>query len=137
MESGASFRTFVTSDKAILIYLALIQLLILLAGINNYGYFRDELYFMACGENLDFGYVDHPPFVPFVAALSRLLMGDSLFAIRILTVLAGCISVFVVGLTAKEMGGNKFATALASLAFMVAFIGAFKKLATDGFNLFF
>ena len=31
---------------------------------NNYGYFRDELYFMAMSHHPAFGYVDVPPLVP-------------------------------------------------------------------------
>ncbi len=124
------------SENSVLYFLALVQLVILLTGISNYGFFRDELYYMACGENLDFGYVDHPPLVPFVAALSRALWGDSLFAVRLLTVLAGSLAVVITGLTAKEMGGGRYAQSLASLAFMIAFIGTFIKLGTDGFNIF-
>ena len=45
---------------------------------ENYGYFRDELYYVAAGEHLDFGYVDFPPLVAVVAAVTRELFGDSL-----------------------------------------------------------
>src|ERR1700733_12046921 len=54
-----------------------------------YGYFRDELYFMACGEHLAWGYADLPPMVAAVARFSRATMGDSLFAIRFFPALAG------------------------------------------------
>jgi hypothetical protein len=37
------------------------KLLLNLATINRYGYFRDELYYLASTEHLDWGYVDHPP----------------------------------------------------------------------------
>ena len=43
----------------------------------GYGFHRDELYFLACGARLDWGYADHPPFVPAVAALAHALFGDS------------------------------------------------------------
>ena len=36
-------------------------------------FFRDEFYYIACGQHPDFGYVDHPPLVAVLAALSHLL----------------------------------------------------------------
>ena len=42
---------------------ALAVLVAHLATGRRYGYFRDELYFLACGEHLDWGYVDHAPLV--------------------------------------------------------------------------
>src|SRR3712207_7321635 len=57
-----------TGENALLAYLALAKLLLHLLTAGNYGYFRDELYYMAAGERLDLGYVDFPPFVALVAA---------------------------------------------------------------------
>ena len=62
--------------------LAAAKLLIQFAGINHYGFFRDELYYMACGEHLAWGYVDQPPLIAFVAWIARHLFGNSLVAMR-------------------------------------------------------
>ena len=43
--------------------------LIHLLCTNRYGYFRDELYEIACSKHLAWGYVDQPPFSDFVLAL--------------------------------------------------------------------
>jgi hypothetical protein len=40
---------------AILVFLALAKLLLHLLTAANYGYFRDELYYLAAGEHLDLG----------------------------------------------------------------------------------
>ena len=60
-----------------------------MATAANYGLFTDELYFLACGEHLDWGYVDMPPLTAFQAWLARSLFGDSLYAIHLLPALIG------------------------------------------------
>src|SRR5215208_1087820 len=83
---------------AILVYLALVKLLLHLLTAGNYGYFRDELYYVAAGEHLDLGYVDFPPFVALVARLTLALFGDSLVALHIFPALAGALVVVLAGL---------------------------------------
>src|SRR5258706_3949454 len=48
--------------------LAAVALLAHLSSSGGYGYFRDELYFIVCGERLDWGYFDQPPLLPPIAA---------------------------------------------------------------------
>jgi Dolichyl-phosphate-mannose-protein mannosyltransferase len=87
---------------------------------GGYGYFRDELYFIACGRHLAWGYVDLPPMVALVAWFSHATMGDSLFALRFFPALAGGATVALAGILAWELGGGRFAQALAMLAALVA-----------------
>jgi hypothetical protein len=47
------------------------------------GFFFDEFYTIALSRHLAFGYVDLPPQVPALVALSRALLGESLFALHI------------------------------------------------------
>jgi hypothetical protein len=105
---------------AILVYLGLLKLLIHLVTAANYGYFRDELYYMAAGRHLDFGYVDFPPFVALVAAFTRVLLGDSLPALHFFPALAGTAVVVLTGLMARELGGGRFAQGLAALAALIS-----------------
>jgi len=87
---------------------------------GSYGYFRDELYFIACGQHLAAGYVDMPPMTPMVARLSLATMGDSLFALRFFPALAGGATVAIAGILAAELGGAFFAQMLAMLSAMAA-----------------
>ena len=87
---------------------------------GGYGYFRDEFYYLACGEHLDFGYVDQPPLIALIAKVMRLLLGDSLFAIRFLPALAGAATVVFTGLLVRQMGGKRSAIVLACLAVITA-----------------
>ena len=80
---------------------------------GRYGYFRDELYYIACGRHLAFGYVDQPPLSILLLRLSQLLLGDSLFAIRLLPALAGAAIVALTGIIALDLGGRAWAVALA------------------------
>jgi hypothetical protein len=87
---------------------------------GQYGIFRDELYYLACAEHLDFGYVDQPPLIAFVAWIARHLFGESLLGLRLLPALAGALTVWLTGKVTREMGGGVFAQALAALAVIAA-----------------
>jgi hypothetical protein len=104
----------------LLTFLAVCKLLIQFAGINHYGYFRDELYYIACGEHLAWGYVDQPPLIALVAWLARHLIGTSLFATRLFPTLAGAAIVYCTGRLARELGGGAVAEFLAALGILLA-----------------
>ncbi len=87
---------------------------------RHYGYFVDELYYLACGRHLAWGYVDQPPLIALVARFETALFGQSLLAIRILPILAGAGMVLLTALIAREFGGRRFAQGLAALAVLLA-----------------
>ena len=130
-----------TSDSAILIYLALIQVALhLVTNLRGgYGIFRDELYYIACSKHLDAGYVDQPPFSLYILALNRWLLGESLFALRFVPALVGGAVVFLSGLMARELGGRRFAQALAGLTAVIcpAFLAAGAYYSMNCFDLLF
>jgi dolichyl-phosphate-mannose-protein mannosyltransferase len=100
--------------------LAIAAIALHLAFSDRYGYFRDELYYAACGQRLAWGYVDHAPLAPFLARLSRALLGDSLLALRLLPALAASAKVLLGGLLARELGGGKYAQFLAAFCVLLA-----------------
>ena len=115
-------RSWLTGGLGIVVVIAAAKLLLHLATASRYGYFGDELYFMACGEHLDWGYVDQPPLVAAVAWLVRHTLGTSLLAMRLPSALAGAALVLLTGLLAREMGGGRFAMGLSAVASALAFV---------------
>ncbi len=104
-----------SSGPAIVLYIATVVLALQLATANRYGYFGDEMYHMACGEHMAWGYVDQPPLIAVFAWLTRHLFGTSLFAIRLFPAMASFVLVWLTGLLARELGGGRFAQGLAAL----------------------
>ena len=115
-----------------------LALLFHLLTYRQYGYFRDELYYLANGEHLGFGYVEHPPMIGLIAALVRTTLGDSLFAIRLLPAVVGALTVWFAAAIAREFGGGRFAQILAGLATFLApaFLGIFGVFTMNSFDLF-
>jgi 4-amino-4-deoxy-L-arabinose transferase-like glycosyltransferase len=132
-------RRNLLSATAILIYLVLAKLLLHFLAASQYGYFRDELYYIAASRHLDLGYVDFPPFVAVVTALTRWVLGDSLLALHTLPALAGVLTMLLAGLMARDLGGGRAAQGLAALAVLVAptFLGSQSVLTMDPFDQLF
>src|SRR6516165_4973494 len=115
MSENQIHRSWSPSGPAIVLYVASAVLLLQLATANRYGYFGDEMYHMACGEHMAWGYVDQPPLIAVVAWLTRHLFGTSLFAVRLFPAFASFVLVWITGLLARELGGGRFAQGLAAL----------------------
>lgn len=113
---------YLLSDYAVLIYLAVFKVAIHVITnlMGGYGFFRDEFYYAACSDHLDFGYVDQPPLSILFLRFSRMIFGDSLMAIRLLPALAGGAVVLITGLMVKKMGGKRFAQISAALMVIIA-----------------
>ncbi|HET7034261.1 MAG TPA: glycosyltransferase family 39 protein [Thermomicrobiaceae bacterium] len=120
--AAARPRAWLRSSTALLILLALVDFAGHLAVAGNYGYFRDELYFLAAGRHLAFGYVDFPPLIALLGRLMQVSAGDNLFAIHVIPALAGALLVVVTGLMAREFDGGYLAQGLAALGSMVALV---------------
>jgi 4-amino-4-deoxy-L-arabinose transferase-like glycosyltransferase len=104
----------------LLVALPAAKLLIHLLFYRGYGWFRDELYYLASTDHLGWGYVDHPPLSIWLLAPVRVLFGDSRLAVRLLPALVGAAAVLVVGLIARRLGGGRLAEALAMLSAIAA-----------------
>jgi 4-amino-4-deoxy-L-arabinose transferase-like glycosyltransferase len=100
--------------------LGLFTLLLALAG--RYGYHRDELYFLAAGRHLDWGYVDQPPLTPLLTRAMSLLVGDSLVGARVLPALVAAGIVLVAALISRELGGARAEQLLTAAATAISAI---------------
>lgn len=85
---------------------------------THYGYFRDALYYLACSEHLDWGYVDQPPLIVLLAWIARHTLGTSLPALLFWPALAGASRIVLTAAFARELGTSRFGTAFA--AFLAA-----------------
>ena len=105
---------------AIVWAIALAKLLFHIYFNNRYGYFRDEFDYMSCGDHLQWGYVDQPPLIPFLTHFSRVLLGDSLRAIRFLPALASSLLVVQAAATARLLGGRRYSLLLTAICVALA-----------------
>lgn len=112
--------------------------LVLLAFSNRYGYFGDELYFLAAGRHLSWGYADQPWLVPLVARVMDTVTGGSLVGLRLPAILVTATGVVVTALIARELGGERRAQIMAAGAFAVSsyLIGTGHLLATSTLDPF-
>jgi len=119
-ERDYRWRFRFTSGMAIVIYVALARMALYCVAGPHYGYFRDELYYLACGEHPAWGYVDQPPLIAWAAWLLEHTIGTSLWALRLLPALAGAGTIVLAGVLARQLGGRRWAMFLASLAALMA-----------------
>lgn len=108
-----------TPISGVVFLLAVVALVLHFVGRNHYGFFRDELYYIACGNHLAFGYVDQPPLVAVIARLSSFLLGPSLSGFRFFPAVASGCLVLLSGWITRELGGGRFAQGLASVAVLL------------------
>ena len=95
--------------------LGLATLAIHLLFNGGYGFFRDELYFIVCGDRPAWGYVDQPPLIPLLASWSHALFGNFLVGFRLIPALALSATVALTAEFARVLGGRRFAQWLAGL----------------------
>lgn len=87
---------------------------------NQYGFHRDELNFIEDGRHLAWGYVDCPPFTPFVAHIAEALFGVSLVGIRFFPAVAQGLVLILTGLMVRRMGGNRWAQVVGACGAMIS-----------------
>ena len=82
---------------------------------TQYDAFRNELYFIICGRHPAFGYIDQPPLVPLLSALTQ-LGGVNIWLLRLPAILAAVALVPVTVAFAQLLGATTRAAWLAAVA---------------------
>jgi len=90
-----------------------------LATAGRYDIFRNELYFIVCGWHPSIGYVDQPPVIPLLAALTQ-FGGTHVWLLRLPGILAAIATVPLVVVFTQLLGGNTRAAWLAAVAYASA-----------------
>ena len=111
--------------------------LALLALSGRYGYHRDELYFLACGRHLAWGYPDQPPLVPFLARVMSGIDAHSLVLLRLPSDLAVAGTCLLTAVIARELGADRRGQTFAAIAIAISNItlGSGHLLSTTTFGL--
>jgi hypothetical protein len=112
------------SDVAVLLYLAVATVIVHVLAGGRYGFHRDELATLDDARHLAWGYVAYPPLTPFFSRLSLLLFGTSLVGFRFFASVACAVSIFMTGLMARELSGQRSAQLIAAAAAIPFNLGA-------------
>lgn len=89
-------------------------------AISHFGFHRDEFLHLVLADHLAWGYKEVPPFIALLAKASIVFFGNSVFAARIFPTICGGLIIWFTGQVTVELGGKKFAIALACLAMIFA-----------------
>lgn len=108
------------SGLVVLVTLALVRVLLHTLTNGQYGFHRDELAILDDARYLAWGYVAYPPLTPAVAHVALELFGPSLRGLRLFGALAQGAAMVLAGLMARELGGGRWAQAVASVAVAIA-----------------
>jgi hypothetical protein len=137
MNANTSFSERLRRANWVVIGIAIFQFA-LHTWVNAHDtFFRDELYYMAAGQHLDLGYLDVPPLVAWLTALSRAMLGSSVVAIRLLAAIAGVLYVLITASITAELGGNRAAQGLAAVCVALGpvFLGTSGLMGVDTYSM--
>jgi Dolichyl-phosphate-mannose-protein mannosyltransferase len=129
-------RSSLRSDAA---YLSAFAALLLLAHFllaNGYGFHRDELQTLDDARHLQWGFVAYPPLTAFCGRIAIALFGISPQVLRLPSAIVNAVSLILVGLIARELGGARPAQAIALFAALPAALVFSSVLQYNSFDLF-
>ncbi len=129
VQTEQTINTFAPSsrnDRTILVSIAVVFALFHILTNGRYGFHRDELQFLSDARHLDWGFVAYPPFTPFIERIAMAIFGVSLIGLRLFSVIAQAIVIYVSGLMARDLGGNRWAQAATALSVALSGVPLFE-----------
>lgn len=110
-----------------------------LFSISYLEYHRDELLYFSLSNHLDFGYASVPPLISWMAYLTKIIFGFSMFSVKLLPAILSGVFVYLASRITKELGGNLFAQVLTVIALICTPLGlrAFILFQPVPFDIFF
>jgi len=100
-----------TPEALIILSFALANILFHLL-LPEYGYHRDELFYVAIADGFSFSNLDMPPVSPLYLKLFLVLFGHSLKVVHLAASVCGSLVIVFSCLIAKELGGRRYAMIL-------------------------
>ena len=129
------FRTMRLSREAwVILCLALANVAFHML-LPEYGYHRDEMYYVAIADGFSFANLDMPPGAPLYLKLFLVLFGHSLKVMHLAASVCGSLVIVFAGLIAKEFGGKTYAILFTGICLIFSGLAIFGSLYTyDGLS---
>src|SRR5512135_3535133 len=118
-----------TPEVLIILCFALANILFHLL-LPEYGYHRDEMYYVAVADGFSFSNLDMPPVSPLYLKLFLVLFGHSLKVVHLAASVCGSLVIVFSCLIAKELGGRRYAMILTGTFSLLSGIVIFGSLYT-------
>jgi len=113
-------KRFSVNEWIIMGLLVVLKLTAHLLTYNMYEPHRDEFLYMAMKDHLAWGYLSVPPFIGFAGKTASILLGNTIFAYKLMPALAGVLTLMIVFLMVKELGGKTWAIFIGGASYLLS-----------------
>lgn len=110
----------ISREWQLILFFALVKILFHFFTFSNFELHGDAYLYYAQSEHLAWGYMSVAPSIAVFGKIATLIFGNTAFALRFFPALIGGITLIIIGLAVKELGGKKIAIALASFSYLLS-----------------
>lgn len=106
--------------------------------VTRYGLHRDEYLYISESDHLAWGYMEVPPMLSIMGKIAKLLFGNTEFAVRFFPAVIGAVSIILIGVLVRDLGGKKYAQLIGGFGFLISpvFLGSNNLFQPVSFNQF-